>query len=195
MRTSTTRLLRRGLALEYATLGWNVAGIVVVAVAAIAARSVALAGFGFDSLIEIFASVVVVWELKDSKSEDQERRALHLVAGAFVALAVYLALQAVYVLAAAAKPRTSPVGIAWTAVTCAVMLALARGKAVTGRALDNPVLQTEGKVTLVDAYLAGAVLVGLVLRAALDWWWADPLAGFVIVFYAAKEARGAWSPD
>jgi divalent metal cation (Fe/Co/Zn/Cd) transporter len=188
-------LLRRGLALEYTTLAWNVVGIVVLAVAAIAARSVALAGFGLDSLIEIFASVVVVWELKGASSEAQERRALRLVAGAFVALAVYLTAQAVYVLTAAAKPHTSPLGIGWTAMTCAVMLGLARGKALTGKALDNPVLQTEGKVTLVDAYLAGAVLAGLVVRAAFGWWWADPLAGFVIVFYAVKEARVAWAGE
>jgi len=71
------------------------------------------------------------------------------------------------------------------------MLALAYGKAVTGKALDNPVLRTEGRVTLVDAYLAGAVLVGLVLNAAAGWWWADPVAGYVIVFYGIKEGRGA----
>jgi divalent metal cation (Fe/Co/Zn/Cd) transporter len=80
-------------------------------------------------------------------------------------------------------------------MTCAVMLGLARGKALTGKTLDNPVLQTEGKVTLVDAYLAGAVLAGLVVRAAFGWWWADPLAGFVIVFYAVKEARVAWAGE
>ncbi len=191
MRRSPSTLLRRGLALEYATLTWNVAGIFVLAVAAIEARSVALAGFGLDSLIEIFASVVVVWELKGTAGEERQRGAVRLIAGAFVTLAVYLSAQGVYVLATEAKPHASPLGIAWTGVTCAVMLALARGKVVTGRALGNPVLRTEGKVTLVDAYLAGAVLVGLVVRAGLGWWWADPLAGFLVVFYAVKEARAA----
>lgn len=90
-------------------------------------------------------------------------------------------------------PRSSPLGIGWTAVTCAVMLGLAGGKAATGRALGNPVLQTEGRVTLIDAYLAGAVLVGLVLNAAVGWWWADPLAGAVIVFYGVREGRAAWA--
>ena len=71
------------------------------------------------------------------------------------------------------------------------MLALAAGKARTGRALDNRVLQTEGRVTLIDAYLAGAVLLGLVANAALDWWWADPLAGLVIVYYGLREGREA----
>lgn len=86
------RMLRRGFALEWATLGWNVIGIVVLTVAATRARSVALAGFGLDSLIEIGASTVVVWELR-GEGEDRQRRALRLIGGAFLALAVYLAVQ------------------------------------------------------------------------------------------------------
>jgi divalent metal cation (Fe/Co/Zn/Cd) transporter len=86
----------------------------------------------------------------------------------------------------------SYVGIAWTAVTCLAMLALAYGKTQTGQQLDNPVLRTEARVTIVDAYLAGAVLLGLVLNAALGWWWADPVAGYVIVLYGLKEGRAAW---
>jgi len=78
------------------------------------------------------------------------------------------------------------------ALTFVVMLALAWGKIRTGRALGNPVLRAEGKVTLVDAYLAGAVLAGLVLNALFGWWWADPLAGLVVIYYAAREARHAF---
>jgi divalent metal cation (Fe/Co/Zn/Cd) transporter len=180
-------LLRRGLALEYATLGWNVAGIVILAIAAISARSVALAGFGLDSAIEIGASIVVIWELSGT-GEDRQRRALWLIGGAFALLALYLAAQAAVVLAAGYHPGHSSLGIAWTAVTAAVMLTLASGKARTGAALDNPVLKTEGRVTLVDAILAAAVLLGLVLNAVLGWWWADPLAGLVLVYYALREA-------
>jgi divalent metal cation (Fe/Co/Zn/Cd) transporter len=80
-------------------------------------------------------------------------------------------------------------GIAWTAATAAVMFALAAGKARTGRALDNPVLSTEGRVTLIDALLALAVLFGLALNAGLGWWWADPVAGYVLVIYAGREVR------
>ena len=188
-----TRLLTRGLRLEYVTLGWNVVGVVVVAIAALTARSVALAGFGLDSLIEIFASVVVVWELTGAASDQRQRRALRLIGTAFFSLAAYITGQAAYVLVTQSHPRSSPLGIGWTAVTCAVMLGLAGGKAATGRALGNPVLQTEGRVTLIDAYLAGAVLVGLVLNAAVGWWWADPLAGAVIVFYGVREGRAAWA--
>jgi len=188
------RLLRRGFALEYATLGWNVAGIVVLAVAAVAARSVALAGFGLDSLIEIGASVVVVWELSGT-GEDRQHRALRLIGFAFAALAVYLLVQSTAVLIIGYHPRHSVLGIAWTAVTAAVMFALAAGKARTGRALDNPVLRTEGRVTTVDGILAVAVLAGLTLNAAVGWWRADPVAGYVLVYYAAREVREIFSPD
>jgi divalent metal cation (Fe/Co/Zn/Cd) transporter len=92
------------------------------------------------------------------------------------------------VLATEHHAHHSPAGIAWTAITAVVMFVLAWGKARTGEALDNPVLRTEGRVTLIDGVLATAVLVGLSLNAALGWWWADPVAGFVLVYYAAREA-------
>ena len=181
-------LLRRGLLLEYTTLGWNVVGIVVLAWAALTARSVALGGFGLDSLIEIGASTVVVWELMGN-DESRQLRALRLIGPAFVVLGVYLVVQSTVVLATGHHAKHSPAGIAWTAVTAVVMFGLAFGKARTGSALDNPVLQTEGRVTMVDGILALAVLVGLALNAAAGWWWADPAAGYVLVFYAAREAR------
>ncbi|HWG61619.1 MAG TPA: cation transporter [Streptosporangiaceae bacterium] len=181
-------LLRRGFALEYATLGWNVAGIVVLAIAAISARSVALAGFGLDSLIEIGASAVVIWELSGT-GEARQRRALRLIGAGFALLAVYLLVQSTVVLVTGFRPHHSPLGIGWTAVTVAVMLALAGGKARTGAGLGNPVLTAEGRVTLIDGLLAAAVLAGLVLNTALGWWQADPAAGYVLVYYAAREVR------
>ena len=187
------RLLRRGFTLEYLTLGWNVAGIVVLAVAAAAARSVALAGFGLDSLIEIGASVVVIWELSGT-GEDRQQRGLRLIGYAFTALALYLAIQSTVVLAACYHPRHSLPGIAWTALTAAVMFTLAAGKARTGRELGNPVLRTEGRVTMIDGILAVAVLAGLTLNAAAGWWWADPAAGYVLVYYAAREVREIFFP-
>jgi len=181
-------LLRRGFALEWVTLGWNVAGIVVVAVAVAAARSVALAGFGLDSLIEIGASTVVIWELSGS-GEERQRRGLRLIGYAFGALAVYLLVQSTVVLAVGYRPRHSVLGIVWIAVTAAAMFTLAAGKARTGRALDNPVLRTEGRVTMIDGILAVAVLLGLTLNAGLGWWWADPATGYVLVYYAIREVR------
>jgi divalent metal cation (Fe/Co/Zn/Cd) transporter len=183
-----TALLRRGFALEYATLAWNVAGIVVLAIAAVSARSVALAGFGLDSLIEIGASVVVIWELSGTGA-DRQRRGLRLIGLAFASLAAYLLVQSTLVLASGYRPRHSALGIIWTAVTAAAMFALAFGKARTGRALDNAVLSAEGRVTAVDGILASAVVLGLTLNAAAGWWWADPAAGYVLVGYAAAEVR------
>lgn len=186
--TTRASLLRQGFALEYATLAWNVAGIAVLAVAALSARSVALAGFGLDSLIEIGASIVVIWELSGG-GDARQIRALRLIGGGFALLAAYLLAQSTWVLAAGYRPHHSPLGIGWTAVTAAVMFALAAGKARTGTALGNPVLKTEGRVTLIDGLLAAAVLLGLVLNTALGWWWADPAAGYVLVYYAAREVR------
>lgn len=191
-RPEQTALLRRGIRLEQATLGWNVAGVVVLTVAATQARSVALAGFGLDSLVEIGASIVVLWELSGT-GEARQRTALRLVGGAFLALSAYIAVQSAVVLATAFHPRHSTLGIVWTAITAVVMLALARGKTTTGQALGNPVLTTEGRVTLVDALLAAAVLIGLALNSLVGAWWADPLAGLVIVCYGIHEARGIFT--
>jgi len=185
-----SRLVRRGFVLEGVTLAWNVVGIVVLAVAALAARSVALAGFGLDSLIEIGASLVVIWELSGT-DERRQAVALRLIGTAFLVLASYLAVQSTFVLVARYHPHHSPLGIVWTAVTAAVMFGLAAGKENTGKRLGNPVLRTESRVTLVDGLLASAVCLGLALNAAVGWWWADPLAGYVILAYGVKEGWAA----
>jgi divalent metal cation (Fe/Co/Zn/Cd) transporter len=180
-------LRRRGLRLEYATFGWNVVGSVLVLAAAVSARSVALAGFGLDSLIEIVASLVVVWQLRELQALEPERRALRAIGVAFLLLAIYIAAQSVYVLASEARPHRSLLGIVWLALTAAAMFALAAGKRATGRALRNRVLETEARVTVIDGLLASAVLAGLILNAAAGWWWADPAAAFVIVYYGLRE--------
>jgi divalent metal cation (Fe/Co/Zn/Cd) transporter len=177
--------------LEAATLAWNVVGIVILTVAALDAHSVALAGFGLDSLIEIGASTVVVWELSGT-GEARQHRALRLIAVAFLALAAYLIIQTIIVFASGYRPQHSTVGIVWTAITAAAMFVLAYGKRRTGHAMNNPVLITEGRVTVIDGLLAVAVLLGLVLNNALGWWWADPFAGLVIVYYAIKEAHSIY---
>jgi divalent metal cation (Fe/Co/Zn/Cd) transporter len=181
-------LLRRGFALEYATLAWNVVGVVILASAALRAKSVAVAGFGLDSLIEIGASLVVIWELSGT-GEARRRKALRLIGAAFGALGTYLMVQSTVVLVAGFHPGPSPLGVAWTTVTAATMFALAAGKARTGAALNNAVLTTEGRVTLIDGLLAAAVLLGLLLNSLAGWWWADPLTGYVLVFYALREAK------
>jgi divalent metal cation (Fe/Co/Zn/Cd) transporter len=191
-RTRHRRLLKRGRKLEAATLGWNIVGVFVLSFAAVQARSVALAGFGLDSLIEIGASTVVLWELADVNQERQHR-AMRLIGFAFVGLAVYLGIQSTVVLIVGFHPHHSPLGIIWTGVTAAVMFGLAFGKARTGMALENPVLRAEGRITMIDGILATAVLIGLVLNAAAGLWWADPLAGYVLLYYAVREARESLS--
>jgi divalent metal cation (Fe/Co/Zn/Cd) transporter len=190
-RVQAARLLRRGLRLEYATLAWNVVGCGIVLAAAWMARSVALAGFGLDSVIEIFASVVVVWQLK-GVDQARERTALRLIGSAFFALAVYILAQSGYTLISGIRPDPSPGGMLWLTLTVAAMLLLAYGKDRTGKALGNVVLQSEARVTVIDGVLAAAVLAGLALNALFGWWWADPLAGLVIVYYGVKEGLHAW---
>jgi divalent metal cation (Fe/Co/Zn/Cd) transporter len=203
---SRATLVRHGFWLEYLTLGWNVVGSAVVLIAAFNARSVALAGFGLDSLIEIFASVVVIWQLAALRAAVEsdaptvvhqvvlrrEKVALRLIGLAFFGLAIYVALQSLFTAISQRHPLPSPLGLTWLAATLIAMLLLALGKRITGEQLGNPVLMTEARVTLIDAALAGAVLLGLALNALFGWWWADPLAGLVIVYYGAKEGLAAW---
>ncbi len=179
-------LLRRGRQLEWATLLWNVVGVGVLVVLVLDSRSVALLGFGLDSLIEIGASVVVLWELSGTGIRRQ-RRALMLIGIAFAALGLYLLVQSTLALIAGHRATALVGGIVWVAITALVMFALAAGKASVGRALRNPVLITEGRVTLVDGILATSVLAGVLLDRLFDWWWADSLAAYVIVFYAVRE--------
>jgi divalent metal cation (Fe/Co/Zn/Cd) transporter len=182
VQTASTRLAPR--------LAWNLVGIAVLGFAAVTARSVALAGFGLDSLIEIGASSIVVWELSGTTPE-RERQAFRMIGIAFLALAAYPAIQASVVLAAHHRAAHSPLGMVWAAATAIVMFSLAAGKAKTGRALANPVVLNEGRVTLVDGLLAALVLAGLALNATTGWWWADPLAGLLIVTYVVREGLGA----
>jgi divalent metal cation (Fe/Co/Zn/Cd) transporter len=182
-----TLLLRRGLRLEYATLAWNVVGIGVTCVVAIVARSVALAGFSLDSVVEIFASLVVIGELAGTATAASQGRAERRIGLAFLALAAYLIGQAIVTVVWGVHPDSSPVGIGWLAATAAVMYTLAYGKAATGRALDHRVLRTEAKVTVIDGVLATATLAGLALNAATGWWWADVAAGGIIVVYGLRE--------
>jgi divalent metal cation (Fe/Co/Zn/Cd) transporter len=182
--------LRRGRQLEATTLGWNVVGVVILAFAALEARSVALAGFGLDSVIEIGASAVVLWELA-GVTHERQRTALRLIGSSFVALAVYLGVQSTVVLVVGFRPHHSPVGIVWTAMTAVAMILLATGKKRVGTTLNNPVLMAEGRVTLIDAVLAAAVLIGLALNTFVGWWWADPVTGYLILYYAVREANGS----
>jgi divalent metal cation (Fe/Co/Zn/Cd) transporter len=186
MHDNTSTLIKRGIVLEYITLGWNVIGVVIVIAAAIPARSVALAGFGIDSLIEIFASVIVIWQLK-SINKSKEKFAEKLIGYAFFTLATYIVFQIIYALSTGVHPKQTLLGTVWLSFTAVAMLLLAYGKKVTGDAIPNSVLQTEAKVTVIDALLAISVLIGLIVNMLFGIWYADLIAAGVIVYYGIKE--------
>lgn len=180
--------LRRAVALERATLAWNVVGVPVLLASAVGAGSVGLLGFALDSLLEIAASSVVLWELA-APDDSRQRRVLTLVGSAFAVLAAYPAIHSSWVLVAGERAGHSATGVAWTAATAAVMASLSIAKGRVGHRLSHPVVIAEVKVTAVDAALAAAVLVGLVAAWVTGAWWTDPLAALLIAAYAACEAR------
>lgn len=187
---------RRGQLLEYATVAWNTTEAIVAITTGIAAHSLALVAFGLDSCIEVFASVVVLWHLGRSssrRSAEHSTRALRLIALAFLALGVYLAVQAIRGLVTHAHPESSPVGTAFMAATVVVMFMLAWGKRRTGEALENRPLATDATMTLIDGFLAVGVLLALVLDRVAGWWWADPLAAGVVALVALNEGREGWA--
>lgn len=196
--TSTReRLQRRGLLLAALTITWNVIEAVVAISAGIAAGSIALIGFGFDSTIEVGSAFVVVWqfrgELRGGYDEDRERKALRLISISFFVLATYVAGEAVRDLFFVdSEAATSAVGIALAALSLAVMPALAVAKRRTAIELGSPTLRADAAETMLCAWLSVVLLVGLVLNATVGWWWADPLAAIGIAGLAAKEGLEAW---
>lgn len=161
------------------------------------AGSVALIGFGADSLVEGIAGVVVLWRFANRRhaSEKAERRAQQLIAVSFVAIALYIAFDASRTLIAGEHPQASWVGIALATVTLFTMPALARAKTRVARQLRSPSLASEGRQNALCAYLSAGLLVGLVTNAALGWWWADPVVAIGIALVAVREAREAWRGD
>jgi divalent metal cation (Fe/Co/Zn/Cd) transporter len=191
MSTGTVDLRRRGLRLEYLTVAWNVIEAVVAVWAGIAAGSIALVGFGLDSMIEVFAASVVIWEFKGA-SEQRQGRALRLIAISFFALAAYVTVEAVRDLIVGSEAAESVVGIVLAAISLAVMPVLAIAKRRTGRRLASATLLADATETLLCSYLSAILLVGLLLNATVDWWWADPLAALGIAYLAVREGLEAW---
>lgn len=184
-------LRRRGLILEYLTIAWNVVEAVVAVSAGIVSGSIALVAFGFDSVIEVFAATVVVWDLRGGPMS-RERRALRLIAISFFVLAVYVVVESGRDLAAGTEAGESLVGIALAAVSLLLMPALGVAKRRTGRRLGSRTLVADAAETLLCASLAAVLLIGLGLNALFGWWWADPVAAIVIAGWAVREGREAW---
>jgi divalent metal cation (Fe/Co/Zn/Cd) transporter len=189
------RLRARGLRLVWATIVWNLFEVFITIGLGIAAGSIALVAFGTDSMVEVFASLVVVWHSRDllvMEENARTRRSLMLIAAAFVGLGVLLAIGAVLRLAAGTVPDESPLGIAYLGITALVMLTLAVFKHQTGKQLGSEPLIAEARITYLDALLAVSVLISLVLNAALGWWWADPAAALGVAAIALREGREHW---
>ncbi len=192
---ATEELRKRGLTLVWATIVWNFAEVFITIGLGVLAGSIALVAFGTDSMVEVFASLVVVWHSRDllvMEENDRTRRSLLLIAVAFLVLGGILAIGAVLRLIEGTVPDESPLGIIYLAATAGVMLTLGILKGRTAAALGSDPLRAEAHITYLDALLATSVLLSLVLNAALDWWWADPLAALLIAFIALREGREHW---
>jgi len=188
------RLRRRGFWLEYASMGWMTAEAAVAITAGVLASSVALVGFGLDSVIEFFAAAIVLWQLRGQEAE-RETRAVRLIGVTFFALAAYLAVAGVRDLTGHARPGESLPGLAVAAAALLVMPALAAAKLRTGRALGNRTLVADSAETAFCAATSAATLLGVGLNSWLGWWQADPIAGLVIAALAVKEGAEAWAED
>jgi divalent metal cation (Fe/Co/Zn/Cd) transporter len=192
--TTRRKDLRRGLLLEYFTVGWNCLEAVVGLAAGLMAGSVALVGFALDSVVEASSGTILIWRLRSEgrgtrTAEEAERKAIRMVAVAFFALALYVGVRAAYDLATRSGPDESLPGIVLAVVSLVVMPLLAWRKRVVARHLDSRALQADSTQTTLCTYLSAFLLFGLVTNAALGWWWADPLAGLAIAGFAAKEGR------
>jgi divalent metal cation (Fe/Co/Zn/Cd) transporter len=183
---------RRALRLVWATVAWNVTEVVVSIAIGLAAGSLALVAFGFDSLFEMFASVVVIWHLKGRATRGRTRRAIRLVAVAFGLLAVALVAGAWRVLAVGHVADETWLGIAYIGLTAIVMLTLALLKRSAARAIGSEPLAAEATLSLLDGLKALGILAALALNALLAWWWADPVATLLIAAFAAHEAVDNW---
>jgi divalent metal cation (Fe/Co/Zn/Cd) transporter len=188
------RLRRRGFRLEYASMAWMVAEAGVAITAGFIASSIALTGFGLDSVIELFSAGIVVWQLR-GEAEERETRAVRLIGVTFFALAAYLAAESIHDLASHARPERSVAGLAVTAAALLVMPGLAIAKRRTGQALGNRTLIADSAETAFCAFTSAAALLGLVLNAWLGWWWADPAAALIIAVLAVREGAETWEHD
>ena len=190
------RLRRRGFRLEYATLAWMVAEAAVAITAGLIAASIALVGFGLDSVIELFSATIVIWQLRgEIAGLDRETRAVRLIGVTFFALAAYLTVESIRDLVTQARPGQSVPGLAVTAAALVVMPVLAVAKRRTGQALGNRTLVADSAETAFCAFTSAAALLGVGLNAWLGWWWADPAAALIIAALAVKEGIECWKRE
>jgi divalent metal cation (Fe/Co/Zn/Cd) transporter len=192
--TERDRLIRRAKALSWLSLAWMTVEGAVAITAAVIAGSVALLGFGLDSVIEGVASVVIIWRFTGARrlSQAAEERAQKLVAVQFFLLAPYVAQDAIRALAGGEQPDTSWLGIGLATSSILIMPWLGRAKQRIGTALGSGATHGEGTQNLLCAYLAAGVLVGLLANALAGWWWLDPVVALGIAAIAVREGVGTW---
>ena len=193
-------LCRRAVRLEQFSIGWMLIEAGVAVTAGIAAGSLALTSFGFDSVIELVSAVLVLGRLRaglrgGQAKEGAERRVLRIVAVTFFLLAAYVLCGSVIGLATRSQPESSLPGIVLTAGSLLIMPLLGWRKRRTGEALHNPLLLADASETILCAALAATTLLGLVLFAAFGWWWADPAAALAVAWFAVREGREAWNGE
>jgi divalent metal cation (Fe/Co/Zn/Cd) transporter len=193
-RAERSRLLSRVRLLAWLGNAWHLVEFAIALGAGLAAGSIALVGFGIDSLIEAFAGFVILWRFGRARHESDRAEVLaqRLIAGSFFVLAVYVTVEALRTLVAAEHPGTSWVGIGLAAFTALTMPLLAGAKRRVGRELGSAATVKEGSQSMVCAYLSVALLVGLLANALAGWWWADPLAALFIGAIAAREGMATW---
>jgi len=193
-RQARARDVRRARTLAWGGIGWHAIEFGIAIGAGIAAASIALVGFGIDSLVEAAAGAIVLWRFSRPQlhSPNAERRAQQLIAASFLLLAVYVGVQAIRTLASGQHPQTSWIGIGLAAFTAPAMPLLARAKRRVGRRLGSAAAIKEGAQNMLCAYLSVALLVGLLGNALAGWWWADPAAALAITAVALREARDSW---
>lgn len=197
------RSIARALRLEYLTVGWDVVEGVVAVTAALVAGSVAVMGFGVDSIVECASGLVMIWRLRaerDQRMSDErldvlEHRARRLVAGSLFVLAAYVTFDAVQTLWTADRPAFSPVGVAVLVISIGVMVWLARAKRRLARELGSEAMEADAVQTSACWWLSLAALVGVGLNGLLGWWWADPASALVIAALIAREGREAWNGE
>ena len=190
-------LERRAKLLAWGGNAWHLVEFAIAVGAGAAAGSVALIGFGLDSLIELAAGGIVIWLFSGGRgaSEHAERRAQQLIAASYALLVAYIAVESVRDLAGSHHPEVSWVGIGLAAFTAPTMPLLARAKRGVGRKLNSSATVSEAGQNMICAYLSIALLVGLLANALPGWWWADPAAALVIAAVAAREGVESWRGD
>ncbi|MDP9393582.1 MAG: cation transporter [Actinomycetota bacterium] len=181
------RLGRRAQRLAATSVTYNVVEAVIAVAAGLIAGSVALVGFGLDSVVEVSSGVIILWQFRHALPESRERQAMRLIGVSFFALAAYVGFESVRALGTAAEPDAAPVGIALAAASLVVMPLLSWAQRRTGRALHSGSVLADATQTLLCTYMSATLLAGLVLNAVLGWWWADPVAGLVIAGLAIRE--------